>query len=240
MSNKGARDNRKKEKKIIVEAVCLINCTPHHAAGSEYWAGACGHSTGALEPWNQPCSSSRNKHSYTTVGTGRSAHLRQSSHSPQITLPGPGHYSPKSFFYFSPKIFCLLQVPKRAHLALDECNHAISGAGWNGWSPPSHCSSHPQQYPCRSLWPTDFCCSGLASCPGLLLDLADRCPSCPDRPQPLDVSALQSFSTGNNAPHPTIDGSSAGICLQDREGSTCHYNSAQVIHPLGAVRLLSH
>lgn len=46
--------------------------------------------------------------------------------------------------------------------------------------------------------------------------------------QPLDVSVLQSFSTDNNA-HPTIDGSSAGICLQDREGSICHYQCSS--HP---------
>lgn len=51
--------------------------------------------------------------------------------------------------------------------------------------------------------PQSLNCSGLASCLGLLLDLAGLWPASPDISQPLGVSALQSFSTSNNA-HPTI------------------------------------
>lgn len=104
--------------------------------------------------------------------------------------------------YFSPKS-CICFRYLKGCFALNESHQEKSGVCLNG-SPPSHRSSHPRQYLNRRLLPTESNCSGLASCLGLLLDLAGLWPASPDISQPLDVSVLQTFSTSNNA-QSTID-----------------------------------
>lgn len=123
--------------------------------------------------WKQHWSpTAGNQPSSATEGAGRSAHPRQASHSPQITLAGPVFHRPlhlKTLLYFSPKssvcfrylkghIWPKANTTKRSLELLGMGGHLLLTAG------PIHASVSPGAFGPRAPI-------------GLLLELAELCPA---------------------------------------------------------------
>lgn len=151
------------------------------------WAGVCRHSTRAwlLQLTQLYCYRCRQASLYQAGFSTASRPLDHAGWCP--VYHGLLHL--KILLYFSPKS-CVCSRYLKGYLALNESHQEKSGVCLNGWSSSSHRSSHPCQYLNRRLLPTESNCSGLASCPGLLLDLAGLWPASPNMSQPLDVSVL--------------------------------------------------
>jgi len=185
------RCNRQKNKNQKKDSGSNFPYKVHHTAGYEHWAEAWEYSTSAqLLGANIALLYQVQEASFSTA------------YRPLHILCTISHYIANSFI--QTKIFCFKYL--RGSPAINGSQQEKSGV-WMG--------DLSLTIPIPAVFQPWCDCSsvflGLASCPGLLQELAGV-QQLLTIPQPLDVFVLQSFPTSNNA-CPTIDLSQIGICL---------------------------